>query len=132
MSNRIAHFEIHADDLERCAKFYTDCFGWEIKKWENPGMTYWMVMTGGREEPGGINGGMVKRGGQKPAQQSGLNAYCCTVVVDNFDAYAKKILDAGGIEALPKMAIPGMAWQGYFIDSEGNTFGLHQADTQAK
>ena len=30
--------------------------------------------------------------------------------------------------ALPKMALEGMAWQGYFLDTEGNTFGLHQPD----
>jgi hypothetical protein len=27
---------------------------------------------------------------------------------------------------LPKMDLGGMAWQGYFLDTEGNTFGLHQ------
>jgi predicted enzyme related to lactoylglutathione lyase len=52
--------------------------------------------------------------------------------VDNFDEIAKKIEAAGGIVALPKAAIPGMAWQGYFLDTEGNTFGLHQADPNAK
>lgn len=132
MSNRLAHFEIHADDLERCAKFYTDVFGWEIKKWESPAMEYWMVMTGGREEPGGINGGMLKRPGARPAAGTCMNAYVCTVVVDNFDEYAKKILAAGGVEAMPKFAINGMAWQGYFIDTEGNNFGLHQIDSNAK
>jgi predicted enzyme related to lactoylglutathione lyase len=33
--------------------------------------------------------------------------------------------------ALPKYALPGMAWQGYFIDTEGNTFGVHQPDPDA-
>lgn len=28
--------------------------------------------------------------------------------------------------------IPSMAWRGYFVGTEGNTFGLHQADTNAK
>lgn len=23
-------------------------------------------------------------------------------------------------------------WQGYFLDTEGNTFGIHQPDTNAK
>jgi len=126
MSNRVSHFEIHADDLERCAKFYTDVFGWEIKKWDSPEMEYWMVMTGGQEEPGGINGGMVRRGGTKPPSGQGMNGYCCTVVVDDFDAYAEKILAAGGVVAMPKFKIADMAWQGYFLDLDGNTFGLHE------
>ena len=29
------------------------------------------------------------------------------------------------------MALPGMAWQGYYLDTEGNTFGLHQTDPDA-
>jgi hypothetical protein len=36
---------------------------------------------------------------------------------------------AGGA---PKEALTGMAWQGYYLDTEGNTFGLHQPDPQAK
>lgn len=131
--NRIAHFEIHADDLERAAKFYTDCFGWDIKKWESPDMDYWMVMTAPMDsKETGINGGMLKRPCAAPAPSQGSNAFVCTVVVDNYDTYATKVLAAGGKEAMPKFAIANMAWQGYFIDSEGNTFGLHQADMNAK
>ena len=33
---------------------------------------------------------------------------------------------------MPKFALPGMAWQGYYIDTEGNTFGIHQPDVNAK
>ncbi len=33
--------------------------------------------------------------------------------------------------ALPKVALPGMARQGYFVDTEGNTFGIHQTDENA-
>ena len=62
----------------------------------------------------------------------GTNAFVCTVEVDNFDEVAKKIEQAGGKVAMPKFAIGGMAWQGYFLDTEGNTFGLHQVDVNAK
>ena len=131
--NRITHFEIQAEKPERAAKFYTDIFGWKIEKWEGGSMEYWMIMTAPKssKEPG-INGGLLKRPAKTPPEQCGTNAFVCTVVVDNFDAYAKKILKAGGKVAMPKFAIPGMAWQGYFIDTEGNTFGLHQADEKAK
>ena len=129
MPNRVSHFEIHADDIERCAKFYTDVFGWEIKKWDSPAMEYWMVMTGGQDEPGGINGGMLKRSGDVPKDGTGMNAFCCTAVVDDYDAIRDKILACGGSTALPKMTIGGGQWQayqGYFKDTEGNCFGVHQ------
>lgn len=132
MPNRISHFEIHADDPERCAKFYTNIFGWEIKKWEGGQMEYWMVMTGKSDEAGGINGGIVRRGGKNPGDGMGMNGFCCTIVVDAYDDFHTKILANGGRVALPKFALVGFAWQGYYIDTEGNTFGLHQADTNAK
>lgn len=54
-----------------------------------------------------------------------------TIGVDDFDAYADKITQAGGKVAMPKYALPGMAWQGYFLDVDGNIFGLHQPDENA-
>ncbi|MBP9762349.1 VOC family protein [Patescibacteria group bacterium] len=131
MPNRVGHFEIHADNPERCGKFYSDVFGWQIEKWEGGQMEYWMVMTGPREEAGGINGGIMRRPCPAPAPSGTATAYVCTIVVDHYDEMAEKILAAGGKVAMPKFALKGMAWQGYFIDTEGNAFGLHQADTNA-
>lgn len=131
--NRIVHFEIQADDLERAKKFYEEVFGWEIAKWEGGSMEYMMVMTApsGSTEPG-ISGGLLKRPCPAPALGAGTNAFVCTAQVDDFDAIATKIAAAGGKVAMPKFALPGMAWQGYFIDTEGNTFGIHQPDKEAK
>jgi predicted enzyme related to lactoylglutathione lyase len=131
MANRVAHFEIHAENPERAVEFYTTVFGWEIKKWEGGQMEYWMVMTGKSEEAGGINGGLVRRQGSAPAEMAAVNGYVCTIIVDSFDEMAAKIEENGGIVALPKMALKGMAWQGYFKDTEGNIFGLHQIDKNA-
>ncbi len=83
------------------------------------------------KEPG-INGGLLSRPAKVPPQECGTNAYVCTVQVENFDEIARKIKAGGGKVAMPKFAIPGMAWQGYFLDTEGNTFGVHQPDKNAK
>lgn len=61
-----------------------------------------------------------------------MNAYVCSVEVDDFDAVAEKIIENGRQLALEKFAVPGVCWQGYFIDPEGNTFGLFQPDSGAK
>jgi len=37
-----------------------------------------------------------------------------------------------GVVALPKFAVPKTCWQGYFLDAEGNTFGIFQVDANAK
>lgn len=134
MSQRPVHFEIQAADIERAKKFYGGVFGWEFQDWPMPGgATYVGIMTAPKESTElGINGGLLQRPCPPPQPEQGTNAFVCTMQVDDFDAIAAKILAAGGIVAMPKFAIPGMAWQGYFLDTEGNTFGIHQADTGAK
>lgn len=127
MSNRIVHFEIHADDCARAIKFYTDVFGWEFIKWEGTPTEYYMLMTAPKDsKEAGINGGLLKRPQPLPANACGSNAYVATAVVKNFDETAEKIMKAGGKVAMEKFDIAGMAWQGYYIDTEGNTFGIHQ------
>ncbi|MEK7615188.1 MAG: VOC family protein [Patescibacteria group bacterium] len=131
--NRIVHFEIQADDLPRAAEFYRTVFGWEITKWDNPSMEYWMIMTAPKEskEPG-INGGLLPRKGPSPVEGQCVNAFVCTVQVDNIDETIVAIEKAGGTLALPKFSIAGMAWQAYYKDTEGNIFGVHQMDPSAK
>ena len=132
MANRIVHFEIHAGDLERAKAFYGAVFGWDFPLWmEEP--PYWGVMTAPQDssEPG-INGGLMERMGAAPAIGAPVNGFVCTVQVDNYDEIHERIMAAGGTVALPKMALVGMAWQGYYIDTDGNIFGVHQPDPEAK
>ena len=126
---RVVHFEIQADDVERAKAFYGAAFGWEFEDYGAfVGSAYWGVVTGPDEEPG-INGGLLQR--PKPAMGTGANAFVCTVEVDDYDSAHARILGAGGSVALPKTALTGMAWQGYYLDTEGNTFGIHQPDPNA-
>jgi len=134
MANRVIHFEIQAEDIERAKGFYGDVFGWQFQDWPMPdGSSYVGVMTAEKDskEPG-INGGILKRPCPAPALEQGTNAFTCSVQVEDYDSIEKKILAEGGKVALPKFAIPGMAWQGYYIDTEGNTFGIHEPDSNAK
>ncbi len=130
--NSIMHFEIHASDPEKLADFYRSVFGWEIKKWEGGSMEYWMVMTAAKEAPNAINGGLMRRKGAAPKGGEPVNAFVCTLVVNDLDGLMKKAEAAGATMAVPKAAIPGMAWQAYMKDLDGNIFGLHQPDKNAK
>ncbi len=129
MSNRVAHFEIQADDLQRAMDFYKKIFGWEFVEWKGSDTEYWMIMTAPKDSTEtGINGGLLKRPGEcdpvKPRQA--VTGYVCTIVVDDIDATIKKLEETGSICALPKMDLAGMAWQAYYIDTEKNVFGIHQ------
>jgi len=78
-----------------------------------------------------LEGGLLQRPAPKPPAQSGSNAFVCSFEVDSFDDAERKVLGRGGIVALPKFAVPGRCWQGYFVDSEGNTFGIFEVDLNA-
>jgi predicted enzyme related to lactoylglutathione lyase len=128
--SKVVHFEIHADDVARAKDFYARVFGWTYEDYGAfVGGEYWGITTG-PEDDYGIHGGLLQR--PVPVAAGGSNAYVCTIGVADFDATAQAILDAGGQVALPKMALTGMAWQGYFLDTEGNTFGVHQPDPEAR
>ncbi|HSX47279.1 MAG TPA: VOC family protein, partial [Patescibacteria group bacterium] len=51
---------------------------------------------------------------------------------ENFDETGKTIGNNKGIIALPKFSIPGRCWQGYFVDPDGNTFGIFEVDLKAR
>ncbi|WP_300081417.1 VOC family protein [Propioniciclava sp.] len=130
--SRPIHFEIQADDLERAKAFYGGVFGWTFEDYSPVvNAPYFGVVTGDSEEPG-INGGLLPRPAAAPAPEQGVNGAVLTMGVDDYDAVEAKILEAGGTVALPKMALTGMAWQGYYLDTEGNTFGIHQPDENAQ
>ncbi|MFC7372469.1 VOC family protein [Fictibacillus iocasae] len=129
---RLIHFEIHVSDMERAKGFYGEVFGWSFQDWsEFAGMPYFGAVTGEEGQPG-INGALMQRQGPPPEPGQPLSGFACTMVVEDYDATDAKILQYGGKVALPKHALPGMAWQGYYTDPEGNIFGIHQPDENAK
>jgi uncharacterized protein len=129
---RLVHFEIHVSDMDRAKKFYGEVFGWTFQDYsEYAGMPYFGAVTGNDNEPG-INGALMQRQGAAPEPSQALNGFACTMGVEDYDSVESRILENGGKVALPKYALPGMAWQGYYIDTEGNIIGIHQPDANAK
>jgi uncharacterized protein len=124
--NAPAYFEIQADDTIRATSFYREIFGWKFQKVDGLPVEYWQIATEGPR------GGLLKRPAKTPPPEHGTNAFVCSMEVTNFDETAAKVAQQGGIVALPKFAVPGVCWQGYFVDTEGNTFGIFQADARAK
>jgi len=73
----------------------------------------------------------LRRPAQKPAVPCGTNAFVCSFEAESYDATERTILRLGGTVALPKFAVPGRCWQGYYIDTEGNTFGVFEVEENA-
>jgi predicted enzyme related to lactoylglutathione lyase len=122
----VVHFEVHAADPARAARFYESAFGWRVT--HIPALDYWMIATG---DGPGIDGGLLRRRGPPPSEGLPVNAFVCTLGVDDLDAALAAGLAAGGTQAVPRMAIPGVGYVAYMKDTEGNIFGLHQEDPTA-
>lgn len=115
--------------MDRAIALYRTLFDWKIERFgEQP---YWLIATGAAGTPG-INGGLMPRRGPHPTDGQPVNAYPCTVEVDDIDAYLDKARQGGAEMGVPKMVIPGVGWLAYCHDTEGKIFGLMQPDKNAK
>lgn len=120
--NKVVHFEVPADDLDRAQKFYKEVFEWNIVPM--PELNYTIVHTVAVDEQfmpkesGAINGGMYKRGGDSSPHP--------VIVIDvpSIDEHLKKVEAAGGRTVRPKAEIPNMGYYAQVADSEGNIIGL--------
>jgi len=125
--SRVIHFEIQADNPERAVRFYSDIFGWQANNLGGPS-DYWLLKTGPDGEPG-IDGAILKR--PTPINGDSVLAFVCTISSTNIDSDIAAVIAHGGTIALLKMAVPHVGWLVYCKDTEGNTFGIMQADPEA-
>lgn len=123
--NTIGYFEIQSTEPAREIQFYQSVFGWKFIKEEYVSIEYYRIETNG------INGGLLKRPAKTPPEGLGTNAFTCSIQVENFDSIARLVDQHGGKVAMPKFAIPGRCWQGYFLDTDNNVFGLFEVDPNA-
>ena len=134
--NRVIHFEIMADDLDRAQKFYESVFGWKIVSAGGPEFGGYRIIINGpgpeeiakgntvKLEDWGINGGLMKRNAPLPEDGKSPNAFTCIVGVVNIDETMKKIEVAGGKLQMSKMQVPTVGALAYYKDTEGNIFGI--------
>jgi predicted enzyme related to lactoylglutathione lyase len=124
--NAIGYFEVQSTNPEKTIAFYQALFSWRFTRDDHLPIPYWRIETGG------IRGGLLKRPAATPPPECGTNAYVCSIEVADIDAVSDTILSLGGIVALPKFAVSGVCWQAYFVDPDGNTFGVFQTDSAAR
>lgn len=120
MPNDIAHFAISADDCQRAKAFYESVFGWRFEPWGPP--DFWRIHT----SPGAIGGALQKR--QHPAHEKGVGGYECTIAVEDVQAIADAIAQAGGKLTMQPFAIERVGKLIQFEDTEGNVACAMQYD----
>lgn len=116
----VSHFAINADDVARARDFYARVFGWKFEPWGPPG--FYMVASG---DPRGTPlGSLQPRRELAPGLR--LNAFECTIAVDDVDAVARNVTANGGTILMAKATIPGVGSLVFFRDPEGNVAGAMQ------
>lgn len=121
--DKVVHFEIPVDDLDRAKAFYSSVFGWGLNTMpEMDDYTIAMTtavdeQTQSPKEPGAINGALMRRRDPTPVP-------VLTINVDSVEETLKRIEAEGGSTVTSRTEIPGMGAFGYFKDSEGNVVGL--------
>jgi predicted enzyme related to lactoylglutathione lyase len=121
--DKVVHFEIPADNIDRAIKFYKETFDWKITP--VPQLNYTLLGTvevdqnNMPKEAGAINGGMMER-------SFGIKGPVLTISVDNIDDSIENIQKQGGKIIQGKMEVPTVGLIAYFQDTEGNILGLIQ------
>ena len=120
MPNNIAHFDIHADDVERARRFYERVFGWRFEAWGPP--DFYLIHSGTEQDPG-IHGSVSKRTEPLPPTTAAGRArigYECTISVDDLGAIKAAIVANGGRIVFEEYEIVGVGRLIRFEDTEGN------------
>jgi len=115
------NFEIPADDLERAQAFYSGLFGWEIK--EVPGRKDYFSITSTSENS--VGGGLIKR--FRP-QETTINY----IDVPSIDEYSARVEALGGKIVVQKKPVRGSGYFTIFRDTENNTIGMWEENTDAQ
>jgi predicted enzyme related to lactoylglutathione lyase len=67
-----------------------------------------------------------------PALGAPVDSFVITIDVADLDATIATITGAGGTVVRSRQPVPGVGWQAYFRDPDGNLFGVLQPDASAK
>ena len=117
MGNPVVHWELWSKDPAKVSTFYERVFDWKVNF--VPQMDYRLVDTAATGEMKGINGGIMR-----PQEGPWPGNMAFYIMVDDLDAYAKRILDAGGKMLVEKQEVGGMGWFSLFSDPDGRVMGI--------
>jgi predicted enzyme related to lactoylglutathione lyase len=121
--DRVVHFEIPAENLERAKKFYSENFGWKLNQLGPEMGNYVLVHTGPTDEQGMpqdrafINGGLMSR---DPSASSPV----LVIAVADADQTVEKVKKSGGRLVGEILDIPNVGRYARVQDTEGNVIGV--------
>lgn len=127
MKNKLTHFAVHTEDLERAKKFYDKVFDWGFISY---GQSDFVQIKDDKSENGELIGALQSRKYSPVAEK--VIGFECSIGVDNIDGIIKKVKESGGEILMDKTAIPYVGWITKFLDTEGNLLCAVQYDNSAR
>ena len=109
---KVVHFEIGCDDIDKTSAFYETVFGWRLKKHGNSAQ----IDTGVEN---GISGHINQLGPEDP--QHYVTIY---IETDSLESDLKNIVSSGGEIFVKPTKLPDGRKFAWFKDIAGNSIGL--------
>lgn len=117
MPNKLAHFAIEAEDVQRARRFYESVFGWTFEPWGPP--DFYLI------HGAGVHGALQNRREPLPEGRKGFE---CSFAVDDLDRSMVLIRAAGGWVDAQTHTIPTVGRLVAFRDTENNHAMIIQYD----
>jgi len=121
--DRVVHFEIPAENLERAKKFYSDNFGWKLNQLGPEMGNYVLVHTGPTDAEGMPQDRAFINGGLMPRDPSASSPVLVIAVADA-DQAVEKVKKSGGRLVGEILDIPNVGRYARVQDTEGNVIGV--------
>ena len=119
----VAHFEIHATNVEAAKAFYGGLFGWTFSPMPGGEPVEYQLIEG-THFVSGLSGAMMRRMGDTPALGSPIRGGTMSFDVADCDERYAWALANGGSEAMPPADYPNVGRAAYVEDGQGNIVGM--------
>lgn len=127
MKNKLSHFAIHIDDINRAKNFYGKVFDWGFNSY---GPTDFLQIKSDKSGDAEVMGALQSRNYSSVSDK--IIGFECTISVEDVDDIIERVKKSGGQILLPKTAVPTVGWLAKLLDTEGNLLCAMQYDKDAK
>jgi uncharacterized protein len=112
---RVGWRELLAADPDKAFAFYAELFGWRMTDAEPGAMDSYRLLSAGDQTIGGV---FAKR------EREPVSFWLYYFNVEDIDAAAKRVKDAGGRIFEGPIEVPGDVWVARCVDPQGATFAI--------
>lgn len=115
MSNKLSHFAIYIDNMDRAKTFYSNLFGWDFNSY---GPEDFLQIKDSDKKGAQLIGALQSR--KYSPFDNNIIGFECSIEVEDIDAIITTVKDNKGEIVMPKTEIPHVGWLVKFLDTEGN------------